>query len=181
MRLPKLAPEQMSAAQRAVHDATVAGKRGRMPPPAEAWLHSPEFAMRAQAVGEYIRFESSIPPDLNEIAILVTARYWTSHYEWYAHRRLAEAAGLDPAIIDAIRDRRDPDIADPRARVLYDYAHTLHTTRDVPQELHDRMVEHWGERGVVDVVGACGYYALVSMTLNAFDVRLPDGAVSELR
>jgi 4-carboxymuconolactone decarboxylase len=180
MRLPTLTPDQMTAEQRAVHDSIVAGKRGRMPPPAEAWLHSPEFAMRAQAVGEYIRYDSALPPDLNEIAILVTARHWTSHYEWFAHRRLAEAAGLSPAIIDAIRDRRDPEIADARARVIYDYAHTLHTTRNVPQHLHDAMVAAWGERGVVDIVGACGYYTLVSMTLNGFDVQLPDGAVSEL-
>jgi 4-carboxymuconolactone decarboxylase len=180
MRLPTLTPDVMTAEQRAVHDSIVAGKRGRMPPPAEAWIHSPDFAMRAQSVGEYIRFDSALPPDLNEIAILVTARHWTSHYEWFAHRRLAEAAGLPASIIDAIRDRRDPDIADPHARVIYDYAQTLHTTRTVPQSLHDAMVDAWGERGVVDVVGACGYYTLVSMTLNAFDVQLPDGAVSEL-
>lgn len=180
MRLPVIPPDQMTPAQRAVYDATVSGKRGRMPPPAQAWLHAPEFAMRAQALGEYIRYESSIPADLNEVAILVTARHWTSHFEWYAHRKLAEAAGLPREIIEAIRDRREPPFTDPRARIIWEYATTLHETRTIPQDLHDRMVAAWGEAGVVDVVGACGYYTLVSMTLNGFDVGLPDGEVSEL-
>ncbi len=180
MRLPILTETEMTPAQLAAHAATRAGKRGSVPPPVQAWLHSPDFAARAQAVGEFIRYDTVFPPDLVEIPILVTARFWTSHYEWFAHRRLAEAAGLDAAIIDAIRDNRDPPFADPRARVIYDYALTLHRTRSVPLCLHEAMVAAWGERGVVEVVGACGYYTMISMTLNAFDVGLPDGARSEL-
>lgn len=180
MRLPIVPPDAMDAAQRAVHDAMVAGKRGRVPPPALAWLHSPGLAMPAQAMGEHIRYESALPARWNEMAILITARFWTSHYEWFAHRRLAEAAGLSVAVIEAIRDRRVPDLPDEGAWAIYDYAVALHRDRGVSQELHDRMVAAWGARGVVDLVGACGYYTFVSMTLNAFDVGLPDGVVSEL-
>jgi 4-carboxymuconolactone decarboxylase len=180
MRLPKIAPENMSGEQRSVREATIAGKRGRMPPPAEAWLHSPQLAQRAQHLGEFIRYDTSLPPALSELAILVTAKHWNSHYEWYAHRRLALAAGLDPAIIDAIRDGRDPPLADAGARAIYDYATTLHRSRNVSQAQHDAMVAAYGERGVVELVGTCGYYTLVSMTLNAFDVKLPDGEKSEL-
>ena len=181
MRLKILTDAEMNDAQKAVVEATVKGKRGRVPPPALAWLHSPEYAVRAQAVGEFIRYDTIFGPALVEIAILVTARYWTSHYEWFAHRHLAEIAGLDAAIIDAIRDRRDPPIADPKARVIYDYAKTLHETKTIPQDLHDRMVALWGARGAVECVGTCGYYGMVSMTLNGFDVGLPDGAISELK
>ena len=181
MRLKLLEDADMNDAQRAVVEATVKGKRGRMPPPTLAWLHSPEFANRGQAVGEFIRYDTVFGPRLVEIAILVTARYWTSHYEWWAHRRLAVAAGLDAAVIDAIRDGRDPPLADPKARVIYDYAKTLHETKTIPQALHDRMVALWGARGAVECVGTCGYYGMVSMTLNGFDVGLPDGAVSELK
>ncbi len=180
MRLTTIKPEQMSPEQRAVLEATIAGKRGRMPPPAEAWLHSPVLAQRAQHLGEFIRYDTSLPPALNELAILVTAKHWNSHYEWYAHRRLALAAGLDAAIIDAIRDGRDPPLADAGARAIYDYATALHRNRHVSQAQHDAMVAAYGERGVVELVGTCGYYTLVSMTLNAFDVPLPDGETSEL-
>ena len=84
-------------------------------------------------------------------------------------------------MIDAIRDRRDPPLPDPKERVIYDYAKTLHETKTIPQDLHDRMVALWGERGAVECVGTCGYYGMVSMTLNGFDVGLPDGAISELK
>ncbi|MCW3475377.1 carboxymuconolactone decarboxylase family protein [Limobrevibacterium gyesilva] len=181
MRLPIIEPEQMTPEQRRVHDDTVAGKRGRMPPPVQAWLHSPKLADRAQRLGEFVRYETSLPPALNEMAILITAKHWNSHYEWYAHRPLALAAGLDPAIIDAIRTGRDPGLTDAGARAIYDYATTLHRTRDVSQALHDAVVAAFGARGVVELVGVCGYYTLISMTLNAFDVPLPPGETSELQ
>jgi 4-carboxymuconolactone decarboxylase len=180
MRLPPYRQDSLTPPQRAVWDATVAGKRGSMPPPTQAWLGSPEFAMRGQHLGEYIRFDTCFGPQWVEIAILVTAKFWRAQYEWWAHRRLAEQAGLDAAIIDAIRDGREPPIADPRARVIYDYATTLHRDRAIPDALHARMLEHWGERGAIDAIGTCGYYAMVAMTLNAYQVPLPDGAVSEL-
>ncbi|MDE2198755.1 MAG: carboxymuconolactone decarboxylase family protein [Rhodospirillales bacterium] len=180
MRLPILPPDQMTNEQRAVHAATAAGKRGRVSPPVEMWLHSPVLADRAQRLGEFIRYETSLPPALGEMAILLTARHWGSHYEWYAHRRLALAAGLDPAIIDAIRDERVPDLPDAGARAIYDYATSLHRARAVSQAQHDAVVAAFGARGVVELVGICGYYTLVSMTLNAFDIPLPDGEISEL-
>jgi len=180
MRLPHYSEHSLTQAQRAVWDAVVAGKRGRMPPPTQAWLGCPDFAMRAQHLGEYIRFDTCFGPELVEIAILVTAKHWRAHYEWWAHRRLAEQAGLDAAIIDAIRDGREPRIDDPKARVIYDYASTLHRDRSIPDALHASMLEHWGERGVIDAIGTCGYYAMVAMTLNGYQVPLPDGKQSEL-
>ena len=180
MRVPILEPNQMTPAQRAAYDATVAGKRGRMAPPHMAWLHSPEFCDRAQRVGEFIRFDTCLPPALLEMAILITGRHWGSHYEWYAHRKLAEAAGLDGAVIDAIRDGRAPVLKDAGARAIYDYATTLLRTRTVSQAQHDAVVAVFGTRGVVELVGTIGYYSLVSFTLNAFDVGLPAGEKSEI-
>ena len=180
MRLPILDAASLDDAQRAARDAAIAGKRGRMPPPAEMWLYSPEMANRAQSLGEFIRFDTSLGAAMAELAILVTARHWTSHYEWYAHKRLALAAGLDIAIIDAIRDRRDPPFTEAGPRAIYDYARALHETHGVTQAQHDAVVAAYGPRGVVEVVGVCGYYTLVSMTLNAFVVELPEGETSEL-
>jgi len=68
-----------------------------------AWLNSPEMARHATRLGAFLRFDTSFPAKLSEIAILVTARHWTSHYEWYAHKRLALKAGMDPKIIEDIR------------------------------------------------------------------------------
>ena len=180
MRLPDLAPEQMTPEQRRVADNAVAGKRGRLPAPLRAWLHSPVFGDRAQSLGEFLRYDTSLGPALSELAILVTARFWTAQYEWYAHERLALQAGISPAVCDAIARRERPALPDAKAEVVYDYATTMHTERTVPQALHDRAAGLLGAAGVVELVGLLGYYTLVSMTLNGFGIGVPEGETPEL-
>ena len=119
MRLKLLSPGEMSADQKETYDESIAGKRGAPPAPMMAWLNSPEMARHATRLGGVLRFDTIFPAKLSEIAILVTARHWTSHYEWYAHKRLALQGGLDPKIIDDIRDRRTPQFDDPKGQMIY--------------------------------------------------------------
>jgi len=180
MRLKLLSPGEMNADQKQTYDEAIAGKRGSAPPPMMAWLNSPEMARHATRLGETIRFNTMFPPKLSEIAILVTARHWTAHYEWYAHKRLALKGGVDPKIIDAIRDRRMPQFDDPKAQMIYEVAKSLHEGHGLSKALYDDAVKLLTERGLVDIIGLCGYYTLVSMTLNTFEFELPEGQVSEL-
>ena len=180
MRLTLLTPGEMSPEQKETYDESIAGKRGVPPAPMMAWLNSPEMARHATRLGGFLRFDTLFGDKLSEIAILVTARHWTSHYEWFAHKRLALKAGMDPKIIDAIRDRRTPDFDDPKARMVYDVAKSLHEGHGVSRTLYDEAVKLLTERGIVEIIGLCGYYTLVSMTLNTFEFELPEGEVSEL-
>jgi 4-carboxymuconolactone decarboxylase len=180
MRLKLLSPGEMSAEQKETYDESIAGKRGAPPAPMMAWLNSPEMARHATRLGEVMRFNTIFPAKLSEIAILVTARHFTAHYEWFAHKRLALKGGMDPKIIDDIRDRRTPTFDDPKGKMIYDLAKSLHEGHGVAQGLYDEAVKVLTERGVVEVIGLCGYYTLVSMTLNTFEFGLPDGQVSEL-
>lgn len=181
MRLKLLSPGEMSADQRQTYDESIASKRGSPPPPMMAWLNSPEMARHATRLGAVLRYDTMFPAALSEIAILVTARHWTAHYEWYAHKRLALQGGLDIKIIDDIRDRRTPAFGDPKAKMIYDVAKSLHEGRGLTDALYAEAVALLGERGVVEIIGLCGYYTMVSMTLNAFEFDLPDGEVSELK
>ena len=180
MRLPDLTPDQMTPEQRRVAEAATAGKRGRIPAPLRAWLYSPVFGDRAQSLGEFLRYDTTLGPALSELAILVTARAWTAQYEWFAHKKLALQAGVSPAVADAIARRDRPVLPDEKAAVVYDYATTMHAERTVPQALHDRAVAVLGEAGVVELVGLLGYYTLVSMTLNGFGIGVPEGETEEL-
>ena len=180
MRLPDLTPDEMTPEQRRVADNAVAGKRGRLPAPLRAWLHSPVFGDQAQSLGEFLRYDTSLGPALSELAILVTARFWTAQYEWYAHKKLALQAGVSPAVCDAIARREQPLLPDPKAEVVYEYATTMHTDHTVSQALHDRAVELLGAAGVVESVGIIGYYTMVSMTLNGFGIGVPPGEAEEL-
>jgi len=179
-RLPPRAPEEMTSRQREVAAAISGGPRGGLRGPFQAWLRSPEVADRFQKVGEYVRFNSTIPPALNELAILVTAREWTAQYEWYAHHALAMKAGLPPAIAEAIARGERPEGMDADQRAVYDFATELHRKRSVSDAAYAAVMERFGEGGVVDLIAACGYYVAVAMTLNVSRVPLPEGVAPPL-
>ena len=180
MRLKLLSPGEMNADQKQTYDESIAGKRGAPPAPMMAWLNSPEMARHATRLGGVLRFDTMFPAELSEIAILVTARHWTSHYEWFAHKRLALKGGMDVRIIDSIRDRRTPHFDDPKAQMIYDVAKSLHEGHGLTKALYEEAVKVLSVRGLVEIVGLCGYYTMVSMTLNTFEFDLPEGHVSEL-
>ncbi len=156
MRLKLLSPGEMSDDQRQTYEESSASKRGRPPPPMMAWLNSPEMARHATRLGAVLRFDTIFPAELSEIAILATARHWTSHYEWYAHKRLALKGGLAPSIIDDIRDRRTPGFDDPKAKMIYDVAKSLHEGHGLSKPLYDEAAKLLGERGLVEIIGLCG-------------------------
>ena len=180
MRLKLISPDEMNADQKATYDEAVAGKRGSAPAPMLAWLNSPEMARHATRLGETLRFNTMFPAKLSEIAILVTARHFTAHYEWWAHKRLALKGGMDVEIIDAIRDRRTPQFDDAKGAMIYEVAKSLHEGHGLSKGHYADAVKLLSERGLVEIIGLCGYYTLVSLTLNTFEFGLPDGEVSEL-
>ena len=173
-------PEEMTGEQRRVYNDTVAGKRGRVPAPLLAWLESPVLADRAQKLGEFVRYETSLPPRLSELAILTVARYWTAQFEWTAHKAEALKAGLDPEIIDDIANRREPRFKNADEPVIYGFSTTLLQKHAVPADLYRKAVETFGLRAVVELVGILGYYTLISMTLNTFEIQ-PEGSAPELK
>jgi 4-carboxymuconolactone decarboxylase len=173
-RFPTLKPEDMTPAQKAVADRIVSGPRRSMGGPFNAWLRSPELADRLQAVGEQVRFRSSLPARLNEFAILITAREWDADYEWYAHYPLALKAGLKPEVAaDLAQGRRPRGMAADEAAV-YDFMAELRRTRRVSDARYAAVQQQFGDQGVIDLVGLSGYYDLVSMTLNTAQVRPPE-------
>jgi 4-carboxymuconolactone decarboxylase len=180
MRFKPLSRAEMSEAQLRVVDDAIAGKRGTAPPPLLAWLASPELAQRAQKLGEFARFDTSLPPQLSELAILVTARHWTSHYEWFAHKRIALKAGIAEEVVAAIARREEPKLDDPKTRVVYAFSKALHETRSVPADIFAEATRELGQKAVVELVGILGYYTLISMTLNTFEIGLPEGERPEL-
>lgn len=174
-RFPELRAEQMTEAQKRVHQSIAAGPRGGVRGPFNALLRSPELADRVQKVGEYLRFNTSLPARLNELAILINARFWGSKYEWYAHRPLALKGGLAESVADDLARNERPASMQPDEALVYDFCTALHTQHAVDDALFDRAVTLLGERGVMDLIGVSGYYTLVSMVLNVADIPLPAG------
>lgn len=174
-RFPPLSPEQMTPEQQRVAREIVAGPRGALVGPFNTWLRSPELADRLQKVGEYVRFQSSIPHALNELAILVTAHAWNAAFEWWAHHRIALKAGLDPAIADAIAAGRRPEGLSEDQRIVYEFCTELQHDRAVSDATFAAAKARFGEQGVADLIGVTGYYTAVAMTLNVARVPVPEG------
>lgn len=179
-RIALPAEKDWTVAQAQAVAEVTAGRRGRIPGPMIAWLASPELARRAQTLGEFCRYETILGPVLSELAILLTARHWTSHYEWIAHKRAALEAGLAQAVIADIAARRRPGLTTPAEWAVYNVSQSLLETRGVPEALYAEGVAALGERGMVELVGVLGYYAMVSMTLNTFGIGLPESVAPEL-
>jgi 4-carboxymuconolactone decarboxylase len=106
----------------------------------------------------------------------MTARYWSAQFEWAAHVRLAQQAGLGQEAIDAIAERRTPHFSDPGDQIVYDFCRDYYDDHRVDQATYERVVERFGHAGAVDLAGLIGYYSFVSVTLNVFEVPPPPGA-----
>ncbi len=174
-RFKPLAPDEMTPEQRGVADAIMAGPRGSLRGPFPVLLYSPRIADLAQRLGAYVRFDSVLPQQLRELAILVVARHWTAQYEWYAHREMGLKAGLDPAIPDAIAAGRRPPLNREQV-VIYDFATELLERKQVGDATFAAVRDAFDMQAVVDLVGTIGYYGLVAMTLNVNRTALPPGA-----
>ena len=175
-RLPDLDPDTLTPEARRVHDAILSGPRGVVQGPLRVWLTSHELADKAQALGAFCRYGTSLPPRLSELAILVTGAHWRAGFEWHVHAPIAREAGLSAEAVEAIRTRDEPRFEQADEAAVHAFASELLRTRAVSRPTYDATLLALGERGTVELVGVLGYYGLISMTLNAFEVPLPEGA-----
>ena len=140
-------------------------------------MRSPDLGNRLQNVGEYVRYRTSLPLRLNEFAILITAREWTSQYEWYAHYPLAMKAGLDAKIAEDLALGKRPSAMSADEAAVYEFCVQLH----LPGTSTTRRSPRCAVAGVVDLIGVSGYYTAVSMTLNVAHVLPPEGVPLPLK
>jgi 4-carboxymuconolactone decarboxylase len=174
-RMPHIDPAKLTPAQQKVHDAIASGPRGAVRGPLAVWLTSPDLADKAQALGAFCRFGTSLHPRLSELAILVAGAHWQAGYEWFAHAPIAVAAGVSPAAVEAIRKGEAPAGLPADEQAVYKFAHEMVKNRRVSEPTFQAAKALLGEKAVVELVGVLGYYTLISMTIVTFDVPLPAG------
>lgn len=172
----ELTPEQKTMANDVLH-----GERGSLNGPFNVYLRSPEMGDLAQKLGAYTRFHTSVPKKLNELAIIITARFWNAQYEWQAHRKNAAAEGLSQDTIEAIAAGKRPPSMQPDEAIVYDFCTEMLNTRQVSDKTFQAAKSQLGEQRMVDLVAVMGYYALVSMALNLDRYPLPEGTKPELK
>jgi 4-carboxymuconolactone decarboxylase len=180
-RFAPLTLDKMTSEQKTMVNNLLTGERKTADGPFNVLLRSPEMGDAAQKLGAQLRFHSSLPDKLRELAIITTGRYWNAQYEWYAHKRLALQAGVSQATVDAIAAGKRPASMSADEEVVYNFATELLNTKQVSDATFAAAKSKLGERGVVDMIGLVGYYNLVSMLLNVDQYPLPAGATAELK
>ena len=171
MRLPKLAYERLTPRQKEVYDKHSA-KRERVSGPYNVWLHSPDLMELVTPISNYHRWHAALPEKLREFGILVTARYWDAQYSWNAHVDKARAAGIPQSVIDDLAAKRTPGFQADDERVYYNFAMEVLENHFVSDATFAEARRIFGERGVVDLIGAIGYFSMLQICLNSGEVDL---------
>jgi 4-carboxymuconolactone decarboxylase len=178
-RLNEIDDDAMDAPQKSLRDAIYSGPRGirkKLTGPFQIWLNAPALGELAQSLGAHCRYNTTLSPRLSETAILATGQFWKAQYEWHAHAPMAEKAGVKPQTINDIRTGRPLKSAAKDERAIVEFVRELYKTRRVSDATYKRVHAFLGDIGMVELVGICGYYALISQTLNVFRAQLPDDA-----
>ena len=175
-RMPPIPADKLTDAQKKAIEEFKAARSVDISGPFVAMLRSPEVMNRARAMGDYLRFRSSLPPRLSEFVILLTARRWTQQYEWNAHAPLAVKGGLNADIVKAVAEGRRPEKLAEDEEIVYTLFDEIQRNQSVSDGTYARAVGKIGEQGVVDVMGIAGYYTMLAMVMNTARTPLPGGA-----
>ena len=162
--------ENLTEEQKEIHDTIVNGPRGHVVGPLRIWLNNPGLARSAQTVGEYARYGTSLSKGLSELAIITTGRVWSSAFEWEHHAPLAIEGGIDPQHVKIISVGQRPDFKKTEEEAVFDFAAEANILKNVSDNTYNNLVNILNETAAIDIVGICGYYSLISMTLNVFKV-----------
>lgn len=179
-RLTRTTRAAMSEAQREIFDRIAEGRigvaDGHIGGPFDAWILNPEMGRRITGLGGLFRFRTSVGRRQIELAILMVGAHWRAQFEWYAHEPMARSAGLPADVITAIKSGQTPVFDDKADEAAYHLIAELLASRKVSDRAFLAAVQIFGEQGVSELVNVTGYYTMVCMTLNTFEVPLPEGA-----
>lgn len=179
-RMPPIPADKWTDAQKKAAEEITSGPRKELVGPFIPLLRSPEFMSRLQRVGEYLRFNTKLGSNISEFIILLIARQWTQQFEWYSHESLALKAGIKPETIKAIAEVHRPAELTPDEEMIYDFVAELRLRQSVSDATYAKIVNRFGEEGVIDITGLCGYYTLLGMLMNTARTPLPAGKTPPL-
>ena len=170
-RIEDVTPENLTERQRKLYDGIMRTRpRGRLSGPFSVWIHTPDIAEPADGLATCFRVNPKLDKRLIELIVLLMCRDATVQYAWSVHEPLARAAGLAPATIEAIRARRRPDLARDDERLIYDLVTELLATKTLTTATFDRAQAALGREGLIEAISCAGFYGMIGLVLNAFEV-----------
>ncbi|HAA95806.1 MAG TPA: hypothetical protein DCE26_08975 [Dehalococcoidia bacterium] len=174
-RIPAATRESVPQDQVGAFDELVAS-RGSVPQigPVAIQINAPELAKRGEHLRAYIRADgSTVPQDMQELAMITTARELDCQFIWEAHAAAARKEGLSDELVDSLRDKKELPALSPQEAAVINYGREFFRTHRVSQPTFDAAMEQFGLRGLVELTNLMGYYSCLAFNINAFDVGLP--------
>lgn len=172
-RMPPIPISQWTDAQAKAADEFARMRGQDVFGPFAVMLRSPEVMLRAAAMGDYMRYRTSLPKALNEMIILLTARHWSQQFEWHVHQPAALTAGLSETVVNAIAKGRRPEKMSADEAIVYDFTTELLRLQNIGDETYAKAKARFGEPGIIDMVGVAGYYSFLSMMMNTARTAVP--------
>lgn len=148
---------------------------GHLIGPFNSWVHAPKIGRRLSSLGALLRFRTSIDRRLSEVAICTVGAHWRSEFEFWAHAPMAIEHGVPEHVVESLRNGTEPAFGRDDERVVHAVVSQLLRARRVDDATYAAAAALLGETGLVELSALVGYYCLISMTLNLFEVPLPDG------
>jgi 4-carboxymuconolactone decarboxylase len=179
-RMPAIPAEKWTDAQKKAAAEITSGPRKELVGPFIPLLRSPEYMSRLQRVGEYLRYNTKLGPAISEFIILLMARQWTQQFEWYSHQALALKADIKPETIKSIAEGQRPVAMSPDQEMVYEFVTEIRLHQGVSDPVYERVLNRFGEQGVIDIAGLCGYYTTLAMLMNVARTPVPPGVTPPL-
>lgn len=175
MRLPPIKYDDLDSEQKRLHDVVTKTRSSGLGGPMSVLVRAPHVGEPADAMHNAFRLHTKLDRKVLELLILIVARRHGSEFAWEVHERLALKAGLEQHAIDAIRERRTPRFNDEKLETLYDIVRELLDTSGLCDTSYRRGLDAFGLDLMIEIVSATGFYSMVSLVLNTFDVKAPSG------
>jgi 4-carboxymuconolactone decarboxylase len=179
-RMPPIPPEKWTEAQKKAAEEITSGPRKDLVGPFIPLLRSPEYMSRLQRVGEYLRYKTNLGSGISEFIILLIARRWTQQFEWYSHEALAAKAGIKSETMKAIAEGHRPTTMTPDEEMVYEFVAELLANQSVSDPTYAKVLARFGDQGVIDITGLCGYYTSLGMLMNVARTPVPPGVTPPL-
>jgi 4-carboxymuconolactone decarboxylase len=179
-RMPAIPADKWTEAQKKAAAEITSGPRKELVGPFIPLLRSPEYMSRLQRVGEYLRYNTKLGPAISEFIILLMARQWTQQFEWYSHQALALKADIKAETIKSIAEGQRPVAMSPDQDMVYEFITEIRLHQGVSDPVYERVLSRFGEQGVIDIAGLCGYYTTLAMLMNVARTPVPPGVTPPL-
>lgn len=175
MRVAEVQYDELDAEQKRIYDIIVGTRKNGLGGPFSVLVRIPHVAEPANDLHNALRLHGKLDRRIFELLILIVARAHTTEFAWVVHEAIALKAGLDTKVIEAVRERRVPDFPNADERVTYDLVLQLLQTRTLSTQTYQRGIERLGLDLLLEIVSAVGFYSMICLVLNSFEVPASGG------